>query len=56
VTLGSLAQEPLAPASGYVAFFALGFFLGGLALLPRRVDAAGRAMAAGRAGGLRQID
>jgi hypothetical protein len=39
VTLGTLAQEPFAPATGYVAFFALAFFLAGLALLPARADA-----------------
>jgi hypothetical protein len=38
VTLGTLSQEPFAPATGYAAFFAIAFFLAGLALLPRRVE------------------
>jgi hypothetical protein len=38
VTLGTLTQEPLAAATGYVAFFALALFLVGLVLLPRRDD------------------
>ncbi len=36
VTLGTLTQEPLRPASGYVAFFTLGVYLIGLSALPRR--------------------
>jgi len=34
VTLGSFTQEVLHPASGYLAFFTLLLFVGGLALLP----------------------
>ncbi|HKB12544.1 MAG TPA: hypothetical protein VKD69_17905 [Vicinamibacterales bacterium] len=34
VTLGTLTQEPFAPATGYVGFFTLALFLVGLALLP----------------------
>jgi hypothetical protein len=33
-TLGSIAQEPQAPAAGYLAFAASGLFLCGTALLP----------------------
>src|SRR5262249_36737192 len=40
VTLGTLTQEPLAGATGYVAFFALALFLVGLVLLPWRADRA----------------
>lgn len=36
VTLGSLTQEPLHPASGYAAFFTLLLYLIGLAALPAR--------------------
>lgn len=36
VTLGTLTQPPLAPATGYAAFFTVVCFLAGLALLPRR--------------------
>ena len=36
VTLGTLRQQPLAPATGYIAFLTLALFLSGLALLPRR--------------------
>ncbi len=35
-TFGSVAQEPQAPAAGYLAFLASVLFLGGAALLPRR--------------------
>jgi hypothetical protein len=35
-TLGTLTQQPLAPATGYIAFLTLALFLAGLALLPRR--------------------
>jgi hypothetical protein len=38
VTLGTLTQQPLAPATGYIAFLTLALFLAGLALLPRRDD------------------
>jgi hypothetical protein len=34
VTLGALTQDVLHPATGYVAFFTLGLFLVGLAMLP----------------------
>jgi hypothetical protein len=34
VTLGAFTQEVLHPASGYLAFFTLLLFIGGLALLP----------------------
>jgi len=36
VTLGTLTQDVLHPASGYIALFALGLFLIGLFLLPSR--------------------
>jgi hypothetical protein len=36
VTLGTLTQQPLAAATGYIAFLTLALFLAGLALLPRR--------------------
>jgi hypothetical protein len=36
VTLGTLTQEPLRPASGYLAFFTLLVYLGALSALPRR--------------------
>lgn len=36
VTLGTLTQQPLAPATGYIAFVTLALFLAGLVLLPRR--------------------
>ncbi len=35
VTVGSLTQEPMHPASGYIAFATLVLYLIGLALLPR---------------------
>ena len=34
VTLGTLTQDVLHPAMGYLAFFTLALFLGGLAMLP----------------------
>jgi hypothetical protein len=36
ITLGSLTQETMHPASGYVAFFTLVLFLAGIAALPGR--------------------
>ena len=36
LTLGSFSQEPFHPATGYIAFFTLVLFVGGLALLPGR--------------------
>jgi hypothetical protein len=36
VTLGTLTQEPLHPATGYIALFTLGLFLLGTFLLPYR--------------------
>jgi hypothetical protein len=33
VTLGALDGEQLAPATGYISFFTLGLFLGGLVLI-----------------------
>ena len=41
VTLGTLTQPRLAPATGYVAFAALVMFLAGLALLPRWIPRPG---------------
>jgi hypothetical protein len=38
VTLGTLTQEVLHPASGYIALFALALFLVGLFLLPFRAE------------------
>lgn len=35
ITLGSLTQDPMRPASGYIAFATLVLYLFGLALLPR---------------------
>lgn len=40
LTLGALAGEPFAPASGYVSFFALALYVLGLYLLPPAPDAA----------------
>jgi hypothetical protein len=48
MTLGTLTQEPFAPVTGYVSFFALAFFLGGLALLPRRYDGDEQALVTAR--------
>jgi hypothetical protein len=47
VTLGSLSQDALHPASGYLAFFTLVTYLVGIALLPssgRRSEASGQGM------------
>jgi hypothetical protein len=41
-TFGSITQEVTAPAAGYLAFFATGFFLLALALLPPAVYRSGR--------------
>ncbi len=40
ITFGSLIQEPLHPASGYVAFVVLLLYLVGVAALPRRISPA----------------
>jgi hypothetical protein len=41
LTLGTLTQAPLHPATGYLAFFTLVLFLIGLAMLPPRAGGAG---------------
>jgi hypothetical protein len=46
VTLGTLTQQTFAPITGYVAFFALALFVGGLALLPRHRDSYSQALVA----------
>lgn len=43
VTLGTFTQEVLHPASGYLAFFTLLLFVGGLALLPSARSRPGQA-------------
>jgi len=54
VTLGTLAQEPFALGTGYVAFLTLALFLGGLAVLPRRDPGLTRALVDTRPGALRE--
>lgn len=49
ITLGTLAQEPLHPASGYIAFGTLALYLIGLALLPARRTPPERMLPAERA-------
>jgi len=43
VTLGTLEGTPYAPATGYVSFFALALYVGGLVLLPPAPDDEGAA-------------
>ena len=40
-TLGTIAQDPLHPAAGYIAFFTALAFLAGVTLLPHEDDATG---------------
>jgi hypothetical protein len=41
VTFGTVSQQVYRPATGYIAFGALALFVGGLALLPPRIDRSG---------------
>jgi hypothetical protein len=47
-TLGTLTQQPLAIATGYIAFVTLALFLVGLVLLPRRDDGGPPALVSAR--------
>ncbi|HJZ73857.1 MAG TPA: hypothetical protein VKE51_19095 [Vicinamibacterales bacterium] len=55
VTLGTLAQQPFGPATGYVAFLTLALFLGGLAVLPRRETCGEGALVSAAPGALRDV-